>query len=329
MARLQISIQFFLLVAVLVAIASAEKCQLQAPPPASDSLTELFPCTFYNKGFANIWASDHEIVADDQAHVKIMLDASSGTGFKTKTTYVYGFFSAALKLPANDYTAGVITTFYTSNAEIYPDQHDEIDFEFLGRIPGEEYILQTNVYANGSTNIGREQRLRLWFDPTADYHDYSILWTSNHIVQYIDDIPIREYPNMALKGQYPLKPMYVYATIWDGSDWATDGGKYKANYSYAPFVAAYSNFILNGCATQQPPSTGCTCASEFSSVVPPKLTSQQRLALQWVQQKYIIYDYCQDKNRYPTPLPECAPLPKPIHVQPPPPDQYHHLHVEL
>ena len=70
----------------------------------------------------------------------------------------------------------------TSNAEIYPDNHDEIDFEFLGRIPGEDYILQTNVYGNGSTNTGREQRLRLWFDPTTDYHDYSILWTSEHIV---------------------------------------------------------------------------------------------------------------------------------------------------
>ncbi|KAJ6897536.1 hypothetical protein NC652_024361 [Populus alba x Populus x berolinensis] len=26
-------------------------------------------------------------------------------------------------------------------------------------------------------------------------------------------------------------------TIWDGSDWATNGGKYRVNYKYAPYVA--------------------------------------------------------------------------------------------
>eukprot|EP00250_Pteridium_aquilinum_P026558 c331_g1_i1 orf=61-1026(+) len=290
---------------------NGDKCKLQAPPTAS-ALTGLLPCTFYSKGFANIWASDHQTISDDQQRVTIMLDASSGTGFKTKTTYVYGFFNAAIKLPANDYTAGVITTFYTSNAEIYPNDHDEIDFEFLGRIPGEEYMLQTNVYANGSTNTGREQRLRLWFDPTADYHDYSILWTSQHIVLFIDDIAIREFPNLQKPGAlYPAKQMYVYATIWDGSAWATDGGKYKANFTYAPFVASYSNFIVNGCALPQPSSPLPTvCASEFKNkaIFPPQLTQQQRRSIQWVQENYMTYDYCQDTNRYPNPLPECVTL---------------------
>ncbi|MCO5555281.1 hypothetical protein L7F22_008826 [Adiantum nelumboides] len=300
-------------------ICTAEKCKLPAPPSAAP-LTGLLPCTFYNKGFANIWASDHQTISDDQYHVTIKLDNSSGTGFKTKTTYVYGFFNAAIKLPANDYTAGVITTFYTSNAEIYPDTHDEIDFEFLGRIPGEEYVLQTNVYANGSTNVGREQRLRLWFDPTADFHDYSILWTSQHIMLFIDDIPIREFPNLV--GQkagavYPGKQMYLYATIWDGSDWATDGGKYKANFTYAPFVASYSNFIVNGCALPQPSSTlPPVCATKFKSnkaIFPPQLTPQQRQSIQWAQQNYMIYNYCEDKNRYPNPLPECTSTTPPKH----------------
>ena len=34
--------------------------------------------------------------------------------------------------------------------------HDELDFEFLGNISGEPYLVQTNVYVNGSGN--REQR---------------------------------------------------------------------------------------------------------------------------------------------------------------------------
>jgi len=58
--------------------------------------------------------------------------------------------------------------------------HDELDFEFLGNETYQPYILQTNVFANGTGN--REQRIYLWFDPTADFHTYSFLWTRDHIV---------------------------------------------------------------------------------------------------------------------------------------------------
>lgn len=57
---------------------------------------------------------------------------------------------------------------------------DELDFEFLGNVPGKPYIVQTNVYANGFDD--REQRIELWFDPTKDFHTYSILWNIHQIV---------------------------------------------------------------------------------------------------------------------------------------------------
>ena len=58
--------------------------------------------------------------------------------------------------------------------------HNEFDFEFLGNTTGEPYSVQTNLYINGVGN--REQRLNLWFDPTKDFHTYSIFWNQRHVV---------------------------------------------------------------------------------------------------------------------------------------------------
>lgn len=60
------------------------------------------------------------------------------------------------------------------------NEHDEIDFEFLGNRTGQPAILQTNVFTGGKGN--REQRIYLWFDPSKAYHTYSILWNLYQIV---------------------------------------------------------------------------------------------------------------------------------------------------
>lgn len=72
-------------------------------------------------------------------------------------------------------------------------KHHEFDFEFLGNTTGEPYIVQTNVYVNGVGN--REQRLNLWFDPTKDFHTYSILWNQRQVVYVLS-------PHLSLLSMY-------------------------------------------------------------------------------------------------------------------------------
>ncbi|RZC29971.1 putative xyloglucan endotransglucosylase/hydrolase protein 27 [Glycine soja] len=69
-----------------------------------------------------------------------------------------------------------------SNGDMFQNNHDEIYFEFLGNIRGKDRRIQTNVYGNGSTSIGREERYGLWFDLVEDFHQYNILWTNSKIM---------------------------------------------------------------------------------------------------------------------------------------------------
>ncbi|RRT69578.1 hypothetical protein B296_00023794, partial [Ensete ventricosum] len=193
--------------------------------------------------------------------------------------------------------------------------HDELDLEFLGNIRGKDWRIQTNVYGNGSTSRGREERYFLPFDPTAEAHRYSILWTPDRIIFYIDDTPIREVVRSdAMAGDYPSKPMSIYATIWDGSTWATANGRYKVNYKYAPFVAELSDLVLRGCRVDpiQQVDSARRCAEANEDLLAAGfalMTPAKRAAMRRFRERYMTYSFCYDTNRYPVSFPDCDIIP--------------------
>ncbi|WCJ41578.1 xyloglucan endotransglucosylase/hydrolase 32 [Euphorbia peplus] len=273
----------------------------QRPPsPGYHPSSRMRPVSF-DQGFRNLWGPQHQRV--DQGTLNIWLDSSSGSGYKSLRPYRSGYFGAAIKLHPG-YTAGVITSLYLSNNEDYPGNHDEVDIEFLGTTQDKPYILQTNVYIRGSGDgkiIGREMKFHLWFDPTQDFHDYAVLWTQNEIIFFVDDVPIRRYPRKS-DATFPLRPMWVYGSIWDASSWATEDGKYKADYKYQPFIGRYKNFKISGCPT------GASSACRPPSVSPygsGGLSQQQYSAMNSVQRNYLVYDYCRDSRRDRSQIPEC------------------------
>ncbi|KAK4563504.1 hypothetical protein RGQ29_005855 [Quercus rubra] len=188
------------------------------------------------------------------------------------------------------------------------NNRDEVDFEFLGNVIGKPYGLQTNIFSDGSGN--REQRIHLWFDPTKDFHTYSILWNIYLIMFMVDGMPIRVYRNHADKGvQYPQwKPMNLVASIWNGEGWATRGGKDKIDWSKAPFIASFRNYKVDACFWRG--SAGfCRANSPSNWWNNPRfsqLNPRQRKMLVWVRKYYMYYDYCTDRKRFPSLPKECT-----------------------
>ncbi|GMH03979.1 hypothetical protein Nepgr_005818 [Nepenthes gracilis] len=233
----------------------------------------------------------------------LSLDKFSGSGFQSKNEYLFGKIDMQMKLiPGN--SAGTVTAYYWSSEG---DGRDEIDMEFLGNLSGDPYTLHTNIYAQGKGD--REQQFHLWFDPTADFHTYSILWNPSHIVISVDGIPVREFRNMESKGiPYPKnRPMRIYSSLWNADQWATRGGLVKTDWSRAPFVASYRSFKADACVWAAGRPAPCSISAANSARFSQKLDPPSLQRLKWVQRNYMIYNYCTDAKRFPYGLPpECS-----------------------
>ncbi|PIM97278.1 Xyloglucan:xyloglucosyl transferase [Handroanthus impetiginosus] len=251
------------------------------------------------------WGEGRGKIVNNGELLTLSLDNYSGSGFQSKKEYLFGKFDMQLKLvPGN--SAGTVTALYLSSGG---SNHDEIDFEFLGNLSGEPYTVHTNVYTQG--NGEREQQFRLWFDPTDDFHTYSVLWNPRTIVLSVDDTPLREFKNLEKIGvPFPkTQPMKVYSTIWNADQWATRGGLIKTDWTQAPFVASYRNFSADACVVFNRPAAAENCTSEGANNNPwmsQNLDPNSEEKLKWVQKNYMIYNYCSDGKRFPGGFPpEC------------------------
>ncbi|BBN07062.1 xyloglucan:xyloglucosyl transferase [Marchantia polymorpha subsp. ruderalis] len=232
-----------------------------------------------------------------------------GAGFRSLSPFLYGHFSMKMKLIKGN-SSGTITTFYMSSQDNYK-KWCEIDFEFLGNVSGQPYALQTNVYIQGVGN--REQRIYLWFDPTATHHTYRFLWNQELILFFVDNRAIRVFHKATDLGipYLDYQPMYAINSLWNGEAWATQGGRVKIDWTQQPFVASYTEWnVSEACKVQNATGTAGQHAcykkayqSSYGRAPNLALTKTQVQNLRWVRKNYVIYDYC-TKNA--TATAECA-----------------------
>ncbi|KAI3810800.1 hypothetical protein L1987_20422 [Smallanthus sonchifolius] len=276
-----------LLAVVLISAISFQSCLVNA--------------NFYTDTYFN-WGAKHSHIFGNGEDLNLVLDSVSGSGVQSHKAYLFGSIELLIKLvPGN--SAGTLSS--------TGDYHDEIDFEFLGNSTGEPYTMHTNIFTQGKGN--REQQFKLWFDPTADFHNYTINWNPNAVVWYVDSIPIRVYRNYKSQGiGFPdQQGMQVYSSLWNADNWATRGGLVKIDWSCAPFRAGLRKFNARACKWNGPVSIyQCAYpnkANWWTSPLYKQLSWDQQGKLKWVRDNYMIYNYCTDYERFNWQMaPECS-----------------------
>ncbi|KAM3395816.1 hypothetical protein P3S68_004822 [Capsicum galapagoense] len=231
----------------------------------------------------------------------LSLDKISGSGFQSKNEYLFGRFDMQLKLvPGN--SAGTVTTFYLSSQGA---GHDEIDFEFLGNSSGQPYTQFTPTFTL-RVKATKNNNFVYGSIPPRRSTPTLLSGTLKESSFLVDNIPIRVYNNdEAIGVPFPKnQAMRVYASLWNADDWATQGGRVKTDWSMAPFTASYRNFNTNACVWSAASSTSSCGGSKTDSVnnaqtwQTQELNANERNRLRWVQQKYMIYNYCADAKRF-------------------------------
>ncbi|KAJ9142992.1 Glycosyl hydrolase family 16 [Pleurostoma richardsiae] len=127
-----------------------------------------------------------------------------------------------------------------SSVVLESDDLDEVDWEWLGGYPDE---VQTDYFGKGNTTSYDRGGTTNVTDTQSTTHNYTIDWTSEAIVWYVDGTAVRtlNYDD-ALDGKnYPQTPMRLILGIWAGGDsdnaegtitWA--GG--ETDYDDGPFT---------------------------------------------------------------------------------------------
>lgn len=124
----------------------------------------------------------------------------------------------------------------------------------------------------------------------------------------MDDIPIREFANKERKGiPYPKdQAMGIYGSLWNADDWATQGGTVKTNWSNAPFVVTFELLEIDACDFSAAAECGKSREIWWDKPVVREENRRRRKQLKWVRKNYLVYDYCQDVERFSQALPkEC------------------------
>lgn len=176
---------------------------------------------------SNGWANgDHQgcewrekaISASDNA-IRLTLSNRAGKTRKyscgeiqSTNKYGYGRYETRMKASIG---SGLNSAFFTYIGPTHHvKEHDEIDFEFLGK---DAKLVQVG-YWHDAKNYDVKV-IDLGFDASKEFHDYAFEWTRNHIIWYVDGKEVhRTSPNNPM----PRNRQKIFFSLWSGTKMIDD-----------------------------------------------------------------------------------------------------------
>lgn len=141
-----------------------------------------------------------------------------------------------------------------SSIVLESDDLDEVDWEFMG---GNGTHAETNYFGKGNTtSFDRAIYYPTGTDPRANFHNYTVHWTSAQIQWYIDGALVRTLPYAAANGgdNFPQTPMTVRMGIWAGGDPDNNNGTIQwagglTDFTKGPYTMYVQSATINDFST--------------------------------------------------------------------------------
>jgi len=166
---------------------------------------------------------------------------------KTNAKQSYGLYEARMRSAAG---SGLNTAFFTYvGPPTGSKEHDEIDFEFLGK---NSHTVDINYFTNGKPQLGKS--IPLDFDASQSFHNYAFDWEPNKISWYIDGKLIYETPAEAT---LPHNPSQLFLSLWSG---AKGEDAWMGHFDYSQPVTAdveWAAYTPSGAPCAFPESMKC------------------------------------------------------------------------
>lgn len=162
---------------------------------------------------------DNAIGQSDEGYLTLTLSGRGGKKrpigcgeIQSKKRYGYGRYEARMRSAAG---SGLNTAFFTF---IGPPngvaEHDEIDFEFLGKDPT---IVQVVHYRDAKSP--KPYIVDLGFDSSKEFHNYAFEWDKNEIRWYVDDKLVYKTQG---KVPVPVHDQKIFFSLWSGAESMND-----------------------------------------------------------------------------------------------------------
>lgn len=168
---------------------------------------------YVSDGWANAdwhgctWSRQAVRVSGGRLRVSVIKSPNKHRAYKcgeiqTRVRLGYGWYEARMKTAIG---SGLNSNFFTYSGPPTTKVHDEIDFEFLGRLPR---TVDLNYFVNGNGNHGSRPDLGL--DTTQGFNTYAFEWTPERIRWFVNGRLVRtstgkDMPQVAGK---------LFASLW-------------------------------------------------------------------------------------------------------------------